>query len=218
MCLKVCSKCKLEKELDKFNKSTASKDGLTPYCKECVKVLNKERYERIKKPRVKRVGIDPVKLKARKKKYYNKTADVRKAKAKEYYQANKLKCNAATNTWHQLNKAYINDYKKLKLKNDIQFRLATNLRSSFKQALKNGFKGGSAVRDLGCSIEEFKDYIESLFVEGMTWDNYGEWQLDHIFPLSKLDLTDRLQLRFGLHWTNYQPLWKLDNIKKGCKI
>lgn len=81
-----------------------------------------------------------------------------------------------------------------------------------------GYRNGSAVRDLGCSIPEFKTYIENKFVDGMSWDNHGEWHLDHIKPLASFDLTDRSQLLIACHYTNYQPLWAIDNLKKGCQV
>jgi hypothetical protein len=62
-----------------------------------------------------------------------------------------------------------------------------------RTALKNNSKRGSAVKDLGCSIEELKIYLESKFLPGMSWDNWSPdgWHIDHIKPLSKFDLTDR---------------------------
>ena len=84
------------------------------------------------------------------------------------------------------------------------------------RAIKNNWKNGSAVKDLGCSIEDFKKYIESKFQEGMTWDNYGlnTWHIDHITPLSWFNLEDRNQFLVACHYTNQQPLWARDNWEK----
>lgn len=95
-------------------------------------------------------------------------------------------------------------------------KVARNLRSRLSIAIKNGQKGGSAVRDLGCSIEEFKNYLESLFYTNgnsiMTWDNYGAvWEIDHIQPLSIFDLTNRDQLLLACHYTNMRPLFREHN-------
>jgi len=80
-------------------------------------------------------------------------------------------------------------------------------------------KAGSAVRDLGIDIPGFVKYIESKFLPGMSWDNYGrEWHFDHIIPLDSFDLTDPEQFKKAAHYTNYQPLWKRDNLRKGNKI
>jgi hypothetical protein len=98
----------------------------------------------------------------------------------------------------------------------INRRLALNLRGRLSQAFRNGYKTGSAVRDLGCSIEEFRIYLESKFQEGMSWDNYGRdgWHMDHILPLCRFDLSDEVQLKKACHYTNLQPLWAKDNLEK----
>jgi hypothetical protein len=70
-----------------------------------------------------------------------------------------------------------------------------------------GAKAGSAVRDLGCTIPELMVYLEARFQEGMSWENYGAWHLDHIKPLVLFDLTDREQFLQAAHYTNLQPLW-----------
>lgn len=102
--------------------------------------------------------------------------------------------------------------------NDVNYRLSTYLRSRVYHATKLGFKNGSAVADLGCSIEEFKQYIERQFQPRMSWDNYGEWHLDHIIPLSSFDLTNREQFLKACHYTNYQPLWAKDNLSKSDSL
>lgn len=103
---------------------------------------------------------------------------------------------------------------KFRLKNDIQFKLARALRSRLKSAVKKGCKSGSAVRDLGCSIVELKIHLENKFQEGMSWENHGKWHIDHIKPLTSFDLTDREQLLRACNYTNLQPLWASDNIRK----
>jgi hypothetical protein len=89
-----------------------------------------------------------------------------------------------------------------------------------RNAIKFGYKSGSAVKDLGCSIEECKKYIESQFKESMTWENWGVygWHLDHKIPLDSFDLTDREQFLKACHYTNLQPLWAKENLSKGNKI
>ena len=105
-----------------------------------------------------------------------------------------------------------------RLKNNIQARLSHYLRRRVLKAIAGDYKAGSAVRDLGCSIAEFKAYIEAQFLPGMTWNNWSPsgWHLDHIRPLASFDLTDREQFLQACHYTNYQPLWALDNLRKGA--
>jgi hypothetical protein len=107
-----------------------------------------------------------------------------------------------------------NVYMAIRKTSDMSFVLERRLRSRLRNALNGNFKCGSAVRDLGCSIVEFKKHIESQFQSGMTWDNRSEWHLDHIIPLSKFDLTDRQQLLIAFNYTNYQPMWKHENLVK----
>lgn len=73
---------------------------------------------------------------------------------------------------------------------------------------------------LGCEWTEFMSHIERQFAPGMTWSNHGQsgWHFDHIRPLSSFDLTDREQLKQACHFTNVQPLWAADNVRKGAKI
>jgi hypothetical protein len=69
---------------------------------------------------------------------------------------------------------------------------------------------------LGYSAEELKNHIESLFLENMSWDNWGEWHIDHIGPISSFDKTESPKIINALE--NLQPLWAIDNIKKGNKF
>lgn len=98
-----------------------------------------------------------------------------------------------------------------------EYKLANNLRTRINASIRNGSKAGSAVKSLGCSINELKVYLESKFLDGMSWDNWSRtgWHIDHIIPLSSFDLTDIDQLKAACHFTNLQPLWAKDNLIKG---
>ena len=111
-------------------------------------------------------------------------------------------------------KAYQREYRKKRYAKDPQYRLACILRARLNGALKNTQKAGSAVKDLGCPIEEFILFIASKFSDGMSWNNYGEWEIDHIRPISMFDLTNREDFLRVCHFSNLQPLWKKDNIRK----
>lgn len=131
----------------------------------------------------------------------------------------------ASKAWKQRNKQRIIDRANERYKNDVGFRLKAVLRARLRVAVKNNHKAGSAVRDLGCSIEFFKTYLEALFLPEMTWDNHGEWDpqikrwhIDHIVPLDSFDLSDPEQLKQACHYTNLRPLWAIDNCSKGSKV
>ena len=100
---------------------------------------------------------------------------------------------------------------------NVNFRISNNLRKRLNSALRRGTKSGSAVRDLGCSINELKNHLEKMFDMGMNWDNYGldGWEIDHIKPLSWFDLTKREQLLAACHYSNLRPMWGVDNKSKG---
>jgi hypothetical protein len=82
---------------------------------------------------------------------------------------------------------------------------------------RGGWKKNSKTQYiLGCDFKFFKDFIEKQFTKGMTWSNYGEWHLDHVYPISK---SESFQHCLDLnHYSNFQPLWAIDNIKKGNRI
>jgi len=71
-----------------------------------------------------------------------------------------------------------------------------------------------------CKVDELKEYLESQFEEGMTWDNWSRdgWHIDHIVPLSFFDLIDSEQVKKACHYTNLQPLWAEDNLRKSSNV
>lgn len=105
------------------------------------------------------------------------------------------------------------EYKRIWLQNPVN-RLAHSLRTRMGKFVRNG---QSATKELGCSVVELKSYLESKFLPGMTWENYGSWHVDHIQPLSKFKLTDSVEFAKAAHYTNLQPMWAADNIKKRNK-
>jgi hypothetical protein len=130
----------------------------------------------------------------------------------------KLCSSRKTLIWQKNNGCYRNEYLKKYNKNrrkiDINFRLKRSISSRIRDAIKNN-KVNSFVFYLGCDIEFYKQYLEEKFQDGMSWDNYGEWEIDHIRPLSLFDLRENFLEAF--HYENTQPLWKKENRKKGSK-
>lgn len=117
-------------------------------------------------------------------------------------------------------KKYNTRYIKLRKSIDMNFKIRIKLRNRLSRAINGGYKSGSAVKDLGCSIEKFKLWLEMYWTDGMNWDNYGKggWVIDHVKPLASFDLSDRSQLLLACHFTNLQPLWELDNLQKSDKF
>jgi hypothetical protein len=103
---------------------------------------------------------------------------------------------------------------------DPCFKLIGNLRSRVSAIVSGRLKTVSAVQDLGCTPEQLKAHLEKQFQGGMSWDNYGKygWHVDHIFPLARVDQTDKEQMQNVVHYSNLQPLWAEDNIRKSDNI
>lgn len=141
-------------------------------------------------------------------------------RCKEWRKNNLEKAKKSVKDWQTENKKYISEYKKLRYKTDLNYRVKVQLRGRLNAALKKNCKKGSAVKLLGCTIEEFKNHISSQFKDGMTWENWGHntWNIDHARPLSSFDLTDPLQLAAACHYTNLQPLFASDNYRKGASF
>jgi hypothetical protein len=108
------------------------------------------------------------------------------------------------------------DYMRKRLSKDLNFKIKNRLRCRLYQAVKNsgGIKKEKALVLLGCTIEQFHNHIAKQFTEGMTWDNYGDWHIDHIKPCAAFDLTKLSAQRECFHYTNLQPLWAEDNYRK----
>ena len=98
------------------------------------------------------------------------------------------------------------------------YRIKANLRTRVWSSLKYNYKAARTLELIGCSIEELKQWLESQFTEGMTWDNYGEWHVDHVYPCSKFNLEQPYEQRIAFNWFNLQPMWAHDNLTKSNKL
>jgi len=110
-----------------------------------------------------------------------------------------------------------NKYCSDRRKNDINFKIRCNLSSRTWSAVKEVGKADLTLNLLGCTIAELKKYLELKFKSGMKWNNYGKWHIDHIKPCAKFDLSDPAEQQKCFHYTNLQPLWATENLKKSHK-
>jgi hypothetical protein len=229
MTTKICNICTQEKDINLFSKHKLMADGYLNKCKECESALKKEYHKKNKDKILQRVKDwaknNPDKACQNKKKHYLENKQKLLERSKIRYENNREKILEYTrNRYKTLDRTEEN--KKQRERNakkrmyDINFKIQEGLRARFYRAVSNSIKSGSAVADLECSIEEFKQYISKQFEPGMSWENWGHstWHLDHIIPLAYFDLTDREQLLKACHYTNYRPMWAMDNMKKSSKI
>lgn len=194
---KICIKCRLLLDLSNFNHRSDRENQYVSYCKKCFSIYRSQYYINNKN-----------KEKHNQRQWAKNNKDLVVAKNERF---NKLNPN-----WRA---TYQNKYNKKRKTEDLNFKIATILRSRLNKALNGNYKTGSAVRDLGCSIDFLKSYLESKFQPGMTWDNWtiDGWHIDHIKPMDAFDLSNPEQQREACHYTNLQPLWAKDNLAKGPK-
>lgn len=115
---------------------------------------------------------------------------------------------------------YMKAYCSKRRNEDLNFRLLGNLRNRVRIAVKKtrGEKAHRTIALIGCTIPELRAHLESQFVPGMAWTNYGSgWHIDHRHPCARYDLRCPDQQRECFHWTNLQPLWAFDNLSKGAR-
>lgn len=149
--------------------------------------------------------------------------ECRSKKTKQMYLANPEKYKEkSTKIYNQTKntEAFKNkkrEYQKRKM-SDPHYVLTRRLRNRLYYALqKKSWKKNTKFSEyIGCSLEELKIHLEKQFITGMSWENQGEWHIDHIIPLDSA--TSEEELYKLCHFTNLQPMWAADNIKKGTKI
>lgn len=228
---KLCSKCKVEKPVEEFYVNKLVESGRRASCKTCYKLPSTKSadFAAIVQNTIATGFKFCTRCKSKKSvnNFYNckKSLDGLVWCCKEClsvsdnnrYQEKGDEIRKLVSDYQKINRSSINNRLRIRYKEDIDFKLRTILRTRFKLALHRGSKSGSAVRDLGCIIGELKVHLESLFQPGMSWDNHGEWHIDHIRPLASFDLTDRDQFLQACHYTNLQPLWAIDNLRKGAR-
>lgn len=217
MKVKVCRKCSLEKEISEFGILIKNADGLRDICKSC-KAIDDKKYRENNKERIHKLKINWVKNNQNyKKEYYEKNKERLKTESRFFYEKNKSRYNQHSSLWNKTNsekrKKIIKKHKQkteIKLKENIRHRMYIFFKS---EKIK---KNNKTFEIIGCLPSELKKYLEKKFIEGMTWENYGKWHVDHIIPLSTANTEDEIYKL--CHYTNLQPLWAIDNLKKGNKI
>jgi hypothetical protein len=157
-------------------------------------------------------------IKQKTRNYWNNNKDICKERQKEYYNKNKGSICKKQKIYYkktivQRNK-YIKQYKSNRQKTDIKFKMSCYLRTRIYIAIKGQTKSLSTMFLIGCDIDYLMYHLQCQFKEGMTWDNYGKWHIDHIKPCASFDLSKHEEQLKCFHYSNLQPLWAKENLHK----
>lgn len=221
----ICSNCGIEKDIEHFYKRNNTKTGYRKECKQCMAIKYKVYYDNNKEKIIKKQS-----------EYYQANKERINAKKRIRHQQNKVADNERTKRYAELHREELMQYSRNyrithneeikekrykkyheKMEKDSLYKIKILLRSSINNYLKNkGIKKSIKTEEiLGCTLEEFKKYIEKQFQEGMSWENKGAWHLDHIIPMASAK-SEKEAIKL-CHYSNFQPLWAIDNLRKGAK-
>jgi len=165
----------------------------------------------------------------------------KKVADKKYYELNKEKISKYYSQWRKRKEIHLKEYQKkwreenlnkvretkrnyekTRKHNDPLYKLINNFRTAIYQVLKenNLQKNGHYFEILKYSPEDLIVHLENQFKDGMNWDNYGEWHVDHILAISRHNIQKIGDEEFMKCWSlsNLQPMWGEDNIRKSNKI
>jgi hypothetical protein len=160
------------------------------------------------------------------KRYRNKNIDKLKEYYKEWAEDNRTNLREYHTEWRDNNREKVREwarnYERKRRAEDPKYRLAARTRTAVYTCLKEAsvVKYRSTFDILGYTIEELMQHLEKQFTERMTWENYGEWHVDHIRPMASFNFTSPEDEEFKACWSldNLQPLWGPDNLSKGSKM
>ena len=215
---KICVNCKEEKSISEFSKKYKTKNGIQKYqtiCKKCVNEKDAERRStnKYKKNKIKYDSVyyndNQEKILKRKKEYHIENREEILEKKKEYRDIPEIR---------EKNRLYIKKYKVENRDKYYAYRRRNPHIVAWRRLLYRTLyylgtdKEGNTQDMLGYTPVQLKHRIESQFREGMTWETYGKWDIDHIRPLTSFDINAEPSEVNAL--SNLQPLWKEENMTK----
>jgi len=207
---KTCTKCGKEypATLEYFHKEVRCKSGLGSRCKSCTR-----KYARNWR-KDNRESINEYK-----RKYYQENHEKYCEHNRQYYQQNKEKFREYQLQWEDKNPDYRREYVKKRRAQNPRLRVSRSVSESIRYSLKDGKNGRHWETLVGYTCKDLMDHLESQFTEGMSWENYGEWHIDHRRPIADIDFADTSDPDFKVCWSlwNLQPLWGKENMSKNAK-
>jgi hypothetical protein len=203
--MKRCNICNIEKDESLFHFRSKNSLSMKPFCIECER--KKDSFRR---------QSEEYKIRV---KSYHRDPENNKIRCKKYRENNPDKIRKSIKKWQENNVEKSKSYK-LKYKQSSKSKMTESVRRRIKKYLliKNITKKNTTFGIVGCTPNELKIHLKSQFTTGMSWDNYGlyGWHIDHKVPLSSAKSEEEL-LKL-CHYSNLQPLWAEDNLKKGISI
>jgi len=223
MITKICNICGIDKSLTEFYSRKNSIDEHRNDCKECFisrsRKYRENNLEEIKKRRHLYFEKNKNRLLLKKQEYRKNNPEKYKTETKKYYEKTKMIQNSKKKRWIIENRKTYNQYFKTMKKNNPLYKLSCTVRTRINNFLKTKsmIKKNKTFEIIGCSPEFLMEHIEKQFTNGMCWKNHGKfgWHIDHKTPLASAKTEDEIyQL---CHYTNLQPLWWNENLKKEKK-
>ena len=223
--IKQCNICNTTKNCADFSKRSVSVDGYQSCCKDC---YSKKRWKNKDKAIIESTLRDKLcntcsvikdisLFKSNKKSkdgYYHKCNDCWKPR-----EWNAEKERNSQRKYIETHRDKIRDkYRRQGL--NINRRIRQSLNCRISQLLKRNSlsKNNRTLKYVGCDFHFLKCWFEFQFQENMNWNNYGEWEIDHVIPCCSFNLENIEEQLICFKWSNLSPCWKIDNIKKGDKI
>ena len=196
--IKKCNKCKNVFAIDNYQKYYSKRDkyfAYHPTCKNCLSVYNKK-YRKV---------------------YWQKNKKKLSEKNKIYRIKNSEKIKKINKEWQKNNRKQINEKYKIKYDCDYLYKIKFNIRNRVSKSFyRNGFKKNTKTANiLGADWNTVKNYIQNQFTDNMSWDNFNKIHIDHKIPLAAA--STEFEVIALNHYTNLQPLWADDNLKKSDK-
>lgn len=199
--LKRCGTCRTEKPFSEFHRCISRPDGLNHRCKRCQSEHDRARCN------------PPVEEGEK----VCRTCG--EGKPVQSFGIMKISSDGRRNICRECDVRDKVEYRRKRRAEDPLFALEHRLRNLVYNSIvrNSGRKAAKTEELLGCTVAEARDHIEGLFQEGMSWEDRGSFHIDHIKPCASFDLSKESEQRACMHYTNLQPLWAADNIRKGAR-
>ena len=227
---KICSVCKKELLLQNFHKNKIGKYGVMAVCKSCRIMISKKHYIKNRQKILNTAKIyrekNNEKIIEYSRVYHKNNKDTLLKHSKIYNASHKKKRQLYDRIYYIKNKRKIldrhNKYVFHKNSSDISFNLNRRMASGMRSAINQNKRGRNWEGLVGYTLDELKNHLESLFVNGMTWDIFleGKIHIDHIIPkvFWQYELPEDDEFKQCWCLANLQPLWAEDNLKKGITL